>query len=404
MTEKEEDTAPPNKKIGGGKIVTAMMKKVSLEGAVKGLDGAVKASVDNIKNVTNELTKVIFARPLIFKKDYVPPSHAAANAQSKGEGASSQILNDKDEEFLTSVVTHHADFVLSNLNPKEVQTLIRAMESITFNAGQVVIKQGDVGDYLYVVKEGYVKFFIDDKEVGGIDNNDRTKQGPGTVVGELALLYDCPRAATVITDTECIFYRVSQDTFRRIQASFVLLEDNETRTLIKNTRLFENLPPKIIKELSKYLFQKTFLKNEYLVKKGDTMDELYFIKNGRIEVKDLVIGEKQYANITFNPGESFGERSVVLNEAAPGDAVALTDGIVWVLTRERFYHCLNGLDLYQMIQHSVDRKLLVSFFMFSLYILYYIYNFVGLSLSLLTHNKFHFYFPTFLPPLSIYDD
>ena len=310
------------------KVIKAM-KKMSLEAKEK----------TNTK--ITELKQVIFAKPITnFKKDYVPTAATA-----------SQQLHPDAVDFLTSVVTHHADFVLSNLSPQEVTTLIRAMESVSFHADDVIIRQGDIGDYLYVLKDGDVKFVVDDVDVGTAP--------PGTVVGELALLYDAPRAATVIAQTACVLYRVSQETFRRIQASFVLSNDEETRRVIKDSSTFAGLPDVTVNELAACLFEKKYKKGDIIMKKGDPLNEIYYIKKGHVLGSNISIRGTKYANMQMKAGDSFGERALVMNEASPADGECLTDVVVWILQGERLFRILGDMDLHQMIEKHVDQLFLV---------------------------------------------
>jgi protein kinase A len=292
------------------------------------------------------LTKLIFAKPLKFTKMYTPPEKTA-----------SQVLDDSEQEFLTSIVTKHADFVLSNLDPSQVQTLIRAMETVSFGKDTTVMNQGDIGDYLYVVKEGTVKFVVDGEDKGTAEK--------GTVVGELALLYDCPRAATVVAETDVLMYRVSQETFRRIQAAFVLSNDDETRRLLKATKLFESLDDDMIKLLASSLFQKKIKKGDIIMKKGVTFTEMYFVKSGRIKYGDISVEGTKYADVTMGAGETFGERSLVLDKPCPGNVECVSSGVVWVLTKERFFRCLDGTDLHELTKKSLDRKFLSAIPLFA---------------------------------------
>eukprot|EP00536_Pseudo-nitzschia_multiseries_P015894 jgi/Psemu1/219457/e_gw1.975.12.1 len=293
------------------------------------------------RDAENVLNKLIFARPLKLTKHFELPTKTE-----------SQVLNREEEDFLVSVVRDHSDFVLSNLGPEEVQTLVKAMEKHTANQGETVIAQGDTGDYLYIVMEGTVRFLVDGEDQGNA--------GRGAVVGELALLYDCPRAATVLAETDCVFYRVSQETFRRIQASFILSNDDETRRLLKRTRLFQDLPDHLIQEMASCMFQKKFKKGDILLKKGEMLDEIYFVQSGHLVGRDLTIGNTKYADLRVEPGDNFGAASMVSNNGLSGTAECLTDGVVFVLTRERFFRCLKGMDLHEMVQKELDSKIMVS--------------------------------------------
>ena len=292
--------------------------------------------------IARGLTKVIFAKPIAFAKKFHPPKPVAA----------SQALSPEEQEFIKTIVTAHSDFVLSHLEEREVSMLIEAMEKFKVSLGENIIKQGDVGDYLYILKEGSIRYVKDGDEIG--------IAGPGEVFGELALLYDCPRAATVVADTDCMLYRVSREIFRTIQASFILSNDDEARRLLKQTKLFQGFPDDIVNEMASCIFKKQFHKGDILIQKGEPVDEVYFIKTGRVLAKDLATRDISFSEIEFKAGDSFGERAIAMNEPAIGTVECLTDGVAFVLTKERFLHCMQGMDLHEIIQHTTDVNVLVS--------------------------------------------
>ena len=65
-------------------------------------------------------------------------------------------------------------------------------------AGDVVIRQGDEGDNFYVVDDGQFEVFVNEKKAVEI--------GPGGSFGELALMYNTPRAATVKALTDGVLW------------------------------------------------------------------------------------------------------------------------------------------------------------------------------------------------------
>lgn len=85
--------------------------------------------------------------------------------------------------------------LFSTLNKKELQTLAKSCQERSYRAGTVLFSQGDTGVGLYVLKNGKVRITIAtdpdkaEEEVG--------VYGPGDVLGEMALLDDLPRSATV---------------------------------------------------------------------------------------------------------------------------------------------------------------------------------------------------------------
>src|SRR5712691_5313643 len=85
--------------------------------------------------------------------------------------------------------------LLSGLDKKELQVLSKSCQERKYSAGSTLIKQGDTGVGLYVIISGHVK-------TTQAKNPDRAEvdlgtYGPGNVLGEMALLDDLPRSATV---------------------------------------------------------------------------------------------------------------------------------------------------------------------------------------------------------------
>ena len=86
--------------------------------------------------------------------------------------------------------------LFSTLNKKELQTLAKSSQERNYSAGTTIIAQGDTGVGLYIIKSGKVK-------VVQATNPDRAEEilavvGPGDVLGEMALLDDLPRSATLV--------------------------------------------------------------------------------------------------------------------------------------------------------------------------------------------------------------
>src|SRR5208283_2036050 len=79
-------------------------------------------------------------------------------------------------------------------------------ETTTFTAGQFIFQKGDTGQTMYIVTEGEVKILDGEiiLEVGG----------PGTMVGELALIDDEPRSASVVAKTDCLAVPVDRKRFQ----------------------------------------------------------------------------------------------------------------------------------------------------------------------------------------------
>ena len=90
-------------------------------------------------------------------------------------------------------------FLFETLSEKDLTQIIDCMKPMEASAGQVIIKQGDPGDLFYCLSSGTASACVgDDVAV--------TTYQSGACFGELALLYNCPRAASVIARTACLLW------------------------------------------------------------------------------------------------------------------------------------------------------------------------------------------------------
>ena len=109
-------------------------------------------------------------------------------------------------------------FMFQNLDPKELAVVIDAMAEHKAPAGEVVIKEGDPGAELYIVEAGKLTVT---KMIDGVNKAvfayDTSADANAThVFGELALLYNAPRAATITADTDSLLWALDRQTFNHI--------------------------------------------------------------------------------------------------------------------------------------------------------------------------------------------
>jgi MFS family permease len=95
--------------------------------------------------------------------------------------------------------------IFAPLPPVTLEQLASRLSRVRVPAGEVILRQGDPGDRFYVIGEGEVEIALD----GGPPKT----LGRGAYFGEIALLRDVPRTATVTTRTEVELYVLERDVF-----------------------------------------------------------------------------------------------------------------------------------------------------------------------------------------------
>ena len=105
--------------------------------------------------------------------------------------------------------------LFQGLSDDELQQLMDMAEPLSLRAGEILIKQGELGDSAYVVISG--EFEIQKQSGQSLIKID--VRNPGDVVGEMALLSRTPRNATVISKTDSEALRIPQQAFEKLLSS-----------------------------------------------------------------------------------------------------------------------------------------------------------------------------------------
>jgi len=106
--------------------------------------------------------------------------------------------------------------LFAKIDPTRLKLLAFTSDRVKFAPGQTLFEQGENGDAAYVVIEGEADVTVN------------TPSGPLSVatirqhelVGEIAILCDVPRTATVAAKTELVALRISDDLFHRLVTEF----------------------------------------------------------------------------------------------------------------------------------------------------------------------------------------
>lgn len=131
-------------------------------------------------------------------------------------------------------------FMFSALDEKEKTIVIDAMEERLFKAGDKVITQGDDGDVLYVV------------DSGSLDCSKRFKDGantflktyhPGESFGELALLYNAPRAASIVAKEDSVCFTLDRECFNFIVKDAAIKKRERYIDFLSKVEILDSLDP-----------------------------------------------------------------------------------------------------------------------------------------------------------------
>jgi len=161
-----------------------------------------------------------------------------------------------------------------------------------------IIEQGAAGDYFYVLSDGVCDFLVNGKKVG--------QANPGDSFGELALLYDAPRAATVQAATNCTLYRVDQAAFRHILRDQAQSGEQSKAQLLEKVVFLKDLAAAERKKLAAVMTPKPFSKGDALMRKGSQVKFFTLISEGEVKKTDIGKGNIHYEDTVIKAGDYMG--------------------------------------------------------------------------------------------------
>jgi CRP-like cAMP-binding protein len=242
------------------------------------------------------------------------------------------------------------NFIFASLTREERRLLIDAMKADSVPAGTVIINQGEVGDYFYVVEDGNISFAVDGNHVGACTR--------GASFGELALLYNCPRAATCIANTDCRLWKVEQRTFRYMLANNNANQQKDVLDVLRKVQFLANLEEGMLIKIADALTTVSFQEGDRIINKGDVGEVFYILKEGRVKVHDIGLGDSQYVDQVMGPGDFFGERALLTGEPRNANVTAETASVTLCLSRETFEKTLGPLQ--DLIDFAMKKRVLMG--------------------------------------------
>jgi cAMP-dependent protein kinase regulator len=219
--------------------------------------------------------------------------------------------SDDERDFLLNAVKNI--FLFRSLEEKQVNDLINAFFKRMVEPDEVLIVQGDDGDNFYVIESGDYDIYVNKQKVG-------TYAGSGSF-GELALMYNMPRAATIISKDGGKVWALDRSTFKRIVVKTAFERRKLYENLLENMPLFKTLNGYQRMSIADALYSKSFKKDDVIIKQGDTANCMYFLEEGTVRFYRKQNEETKEVKIC-NKGDYFGELALLTKKPRAATAIA----------------------------------------------------------------------------------
>ncbi|XP_024885811.1 cGMP-dependent protein kinase, isozyme 2 forms cD5/T2 isoform X2 [Temnothorax curvispinosus] len=188
-------------------------------------------------------------------------------------------------------------------------------------------------------EEGKVEVSRDDKYLSTLQH--------GKVLGELAILYNCKRTATITAATDCQLWAIDRQCFQTIMMRTGLSRQAEYTDFLKSVPIFKNLPEETLIKISDVLEETFYNNGDYIIRQGARGDTFFIISRGqvRVTIKQPDTTEEKYIR-TLRKGDFFGEKALQGDDLRTANIIADDpEGVsCLVIDRETFNQLISSLD------------------------------------------------------------
>jgi cAMP-dependent protein kinase regulator len=251
---------------------------------------------------------------------------------------------EKQRDFIKSSLLY--SFLFSSLDLNDLNIIIDAMDEIIFYKNENIILEGDFGNCLYLIEEGELECY---KKFTTIKDNKKTIieklvkiYSPSEIFGELSLLYNSPRAATVKVKSEkSKLWKLDRETFNYIVRDRAIKRRKRYEKFLNNVEIFSTMDPYEISQICDALISLTYNKGEYVIKEGEISDNFYIIEDGTAQAL------KKFDDGTFmvkeyKIGDYFGELALMKNKPRAASIIATSEILKVVALNQNSFKRLLG--------------------------------------------------------------
>eukprot|EP00747_Dinoflagellata_sp_TGD_P028335 gnl/TRDRNA2_/TRDRNA2_133203_c1_seq1.p1 gnl/TRDRNA2_/TRDRNA2_133203_c1~~gnl/TRDRNA2_/TRDRNA2_133203_c1_seq1.p1 ORF type:complete len:391 (-),score=88.07 gnl/TRDRNA2_/TRDRNA2_133203_c1_seq1:96-1268(-) len=270
------------------------------------LDDAEIARLSKVsKNRVSTFRPAVAAEKWEKKADWVPPMHKKTPEQYEKIKEAASV-----------------SFIFSSLEADQLKIVIDAfMGPQNVAPGTEVITQDaqvageDPG--LFIIESGTLDVFKKTSADQHPGMKVFTYNKFGQTFGEAALLYDCPRQATVLATSPSVVWSIDRDTFNNCVKAAQLEMRQRFDSFLQTVDILKDLTPQDRIQVADVIRPITFQKGDTIIKKGTLGKDFFMLEKGRAQaiVDGAVVKE-------YSPGSYFGELALLRNQPRAVDVIA----------------------------------------------------------------------------------
>ncbi|XP_017941048.2 cGMP-dependent protein kinase 2 [Pipra filicauda] len=224
------------------------------------------------------------------------------------------VRKDSSEKKLITDALNRNQF-LKRLEPHQTRDMVECMYERTFQQGSYIIRQGEPGNHIFVLKEGSLEVFQQNKLLSSIP--------VWTAFGELAILYNCTRTASVKAITNVKTWALDREVFQNIMRVTAQTRQEQYRNFLRSVSLLKNLPEDKLTKIIDCLEVEYYNKGDYVIREGEEGNTFFIIAKGKVIVTQSTADHSQPQLIkNLHKGDYFGEKALISDDVRSANVIA----------------------------------------------------------------------------------
>lgn len=323
----------------------APTQKSSVVGSVAGKEGnglAFSSDDEDTEDDDDDISD-IRSIPVVRRTRRRTAVSAACLTASTMQDHESKSFEKTPEQSNRITTILRKNMIFQSLDTEQMQVVVNAFVPLEFSEGQDIITQGDPGDMFYLLESGEAQVWV---SKGGAEPTNMLTyaNGSGATFGELALMYNAPRAATVRASTDVKVWALDQVTFKSITVGSVQQRYERQIEFLRNVKILSEMSEEERREAAAALTRRQFNTGQVIVRQGDRGNDFYIVETGEVVCTQQESPDRPPREVLrLLDGDYFGEIALLTNRPRQATVTAVQPTTVLSMDRATFKRLLGPL-------------------------------------------------------------
>jgi len=249
----------------------------------------------------------------------------------------------ENRKFLNKVLQKH--FLFAGLEDDERDKIIDYMLAVKATAGETIFTQGQKGDCCYIIQSGIFPVAIDDRSLKQL----KAKH----TFGELAMLYNVNRTATVTCKEDGVLWQMDGATFRSCMEKLSSKHLTTALNFLDLDPTFSRMNPDDRKRLAGACTVQVFGKDSQILREGEVGDWMFIVIEGNVQTVD------RHGNLVVKkPGTILGSAGLMYTKQQVCGAKAIDNVMCLALGKSSLERLIGPVE--EVLRNSAIKALLVD--------------------------------------------